>query len=305
MGGIALLFSGQGGQHPALLPWLDESAPLVRSVAALLGMDWRTRLADPAWAGTNRHAQPLLVGLSLAAWAQLAPDLPPPAAVAGYSVGELAACAAAGGFDAATALALAQGRAAAMDRCVDRAAPAGMAAVSGLGEGALSALCERFGLAVAIRNGPSNVVLGGPAAALRAAQEQAREAGAQCTPLNVRVPSHTPWMAGAARELAALLQPLPCARPRTLLWGGATGTPLVEGEAVRQALALQVDHTLRWDLCLEGIAARRPQCVLEIGPGHGLARMWEKAYPDIPARSADEFRSAAAVRAWVSRALDG
>ena len=60
-------------------------------------------------------AQPLLTGLGIAAWQALAPDLPPPAAVAGYSVGELPACCVAGVFDADTALALAAFRAEAMD----------------------------------------------------------------------------------------------------------------------------------------------------------------------------------------------
>ncbi|MES2185349.1 MAG: acyltransferase domain-containing protein [Pseudomonadota bacterium] len=302
--GFALLFSGQGMQHPAMLPWLEPDDPLVRAVAGPGGADWRGALADAAWAGANAHAQPLLVGLGLAAWGRLAPGLPAPAAVAGYSVGELSACAAAGVFDAATALELAHARAAAMDHCIDGAVPARMAAVSGLGEGAVAALCERFGLAVAIHNGPGNVVLGGAAEALVSALEQAGAAGASCTPLNVRVPSHTHWMAGAAQVFSQVLRPLPFARPQVPLWSAALGTPLADGEAARQALAFQIDHALHWDACMEGIAARRPHCVLEVGPGHALARMWQRAFPEIPARSADEFRSAAAVRTWVQRALE-
>jgi [acyl-carrier-protein] S-malonyltransferase len=53
---------------------------------------------------------------------------------------------------------------------------------------------------------------------------------------------------------------------------------------------------------MEGIAARRVSCVLEIGPGQALARMWNERFPQIPARSADEFRSAAGIAAWVARA---
>ena len=52
---------------------------------------------------------------------------------------------------------------------------------------------------------------------------------------------------------------------------------------------------------MENIHARRVRCVLEVGPGTALARMWNQRYPDIPARSADEFSAAASVVAWVQR----
>ena len=97
---FALLFSGQGTQHPAMLPWLADDG-LVRDMCARLGVDdWRRALADPAWAQRNDNAQTLLTGLALAAWNQLAPQVASPAAVAGYSVGELAAFSAAGVIDA-------------------------------------------------------------------------------------------------------------------------------------------------------------------------------------------------------------
>ena len=116
---LALLFAGQGTQHAAMLPWLEdcpESAPTLARVATQFGTDWRARLADPDWAQCNAVAQPLLTGLLVAAWHGLAPRLPAPAAVAGYSVGELAAFCAAGVFGEVDAMALASDRAAAMDR---------------------------------------------------------------------------------------------------------------------------------------------------------------------------------------------
>ena len=77
----ALIFSGQGMQHPAMLAWLAED-DLSRRVQRESGTDWRQRLEDPDWAGRNAHAQLLLTGLGLAAWTQLAPRLPAPAVVA-------------------------------------------------------------------------------------------------------------------------------------------------------------------------------------------------------------------------------
>lgn len=99
----AVLFPGQGSQHAAMLPWLEAEPAAGRALAAIaarLGADWRARLArDEAWRQRNAVAQVLVTGSSLAAWAVLAPKLPgPPAIVAGYSVGELAAAACAGAF---------------------------------------------------------------------------------------------------------------------------------------------------------------------------------------------------------------
>lgn len=127
---------------------------------------WRERLKDPPWAGRNAHAQLFLTGLGLAAWIQLAPRLPEPAVIAGYSVGEMAAFAAAGVCSPRDAIDLAQHRAALMDRDAERCAT-GLFAVSGLAQEMLEPLCADFGLALAIRNDPVSVVLGGPKAGRR------------------------------------------------------------------------------------------------------------------------------------------
>jgi len=93
----AFVFPGQGTQHPDMLPWLERDGTggeALRALEDALGADWRERLADPGWAERNDVAQPLLAGVSLAAWEAVRDGLPRPAAVAGYSVGELSSFAA-------------------------------------------------------------------------------------------------------------------------------------------------------------------------------------------------------------------
>lgn len=295
---FALVFSGQGMQHPAMLPWLGES-DLRASVEAALGTDWRARLADPAWAGANAHAQLLLTGLGLAAWEQLAPSLEPPAVIAGYSVGELAAFGAAGVYASPEAVELARVRAAFMDEAGARE-PTGLMAVSGPAADALDALCTQFGLVIAIRNDPLSVIVGGVAAALPPAADAAESAGAQVTPLNVRIASHTPWMREAASAFAAHIAVRPWSAPHTRLLSSVRGR-VADAAQARAALAQQIDHGLRWDACMDAIAAQRVSCVLEVGPGQALARMWNQRQPQIPARSVDEFRSAAGIVRWVEQ----
>jgi [acyl-carrier-protein] S-malonyltransferase len=294
---FALVFSGQGTQHPDMLPWLVDDA-IVRAMGERLGTpDWRSAIADARWAERNTHAQMLLTGLALAAWHQISATLPVPSAIAGYSVGELAAFSAAGVFDAECALALSGRRAEAMDRCAEQA-PGGLLAVGGLDGETIDRICASTGVAVAIRIGVGNVVLGGPHERLDEAEHAAASLGARCTRLRVGVASHTPWMREAADDFLRTLSAARFNAPRTTLFSNAIDRVHDETSA-RKALSVQIASTVRWDECMENIHARRPNCVLEIGPGQALARMWNERYPDIPARSCDEFRSAAGIAKWV------
>ena len=295
---FALVFSGQGMQHPAMLPWLAPDAALVRLTCARLGVDdWRQCLENAEWAASNRHAQCLLTGLGLAAWQQLSVDLPPPTAVAGYSVGELAAFSAAGVYAAEVALNLARDRADAMDRCAADT-PGGLLAISGLAVPVLDQLCHAAGAAVAIRNSVDSAVIGGPHAALARAENAALQQNAHCTRLKVQVASHTPWMQPAADSFAQTLAPLPFQRPRSALFSNAADR-ILDATQAKAALATQIAQTVRWDECMDNLVARGVRCVLEVGPGQALARIWNQRYPAIPARACDDFRSATAVVAWV------
>lgn len=295
----ALVFSGQGAQHAAMLPWLARDAH-VQALEATLGTDWRARLADPQLAFDNRRSQVLLTATACAAWAQLRPLLGAPAVIAGYSVGEMAAFAAAGVFDAQTAIVLAGRRAACMD---DAAAHSqtGLMGVSGMPASGAEELCARFDLDVSIRIDAGSVVLGGPRDRLDDAAAEAGARGWHCTPLNVAMASHTRWMRGAAEAFERILAGVECHRPTLPLCSNLLGSTVRDGETARRALAGQIAQTVRWDQCMDRIAAHGVSAVLEIGPGQALARMWRERHEDIPARSADEFRHAAAIAAWLAR----
>ncbi len=304
---LALLFPGQGTQHPDMLPWLDDQ-PAAKStlaqLAADIGSDWRQRLADPAWASDNAIAQSLLTATGVAAWQCLAPLLPPAAVVAGYSVGELPAFCAAGVYGATTALQLARVRAQGMSASVAGLAT-GLLAVRGLTTAAVTAACQQHGLAVAIEMAADRVVLGGPAPALQAAETALTAAGAHATRLAVGLASHTPWMAAAAREFAAHLQAIECQPPRCTLVCNLIGSALRRPVDLQHALAAQIDHTVRWSACQDAVAERGVRCVLEVGPGTTLSRLWAERGRGVPARSIDEFRSPEAVARWVQSTLAG
>ena len=299
---VALLFPGQGTQHPAMLPWLEADGaarPVLARLAEVLGGDWRARTSDTAWSQSNAVAQPLVTGVSVAAWSALAPGLPRVVAIAGYSVGEIAACVAAGMLAADDAMALAVRRAAAMEACAADGA-AGLLGVSDIDSADIDAACARWGLEIAIRTGERRCVVGGPTAALAAAATHLDALGAKTTPLGVRVASHTRALRPAVPALAQALAHARWQAPRAAWVAGITGTVVRDVAEVRRVLAEQVATTVRWDTCMDTVAERRPDAVLEVGPGTTLARLWRERHPAIPVRSCDEFDSAAQAVEWAS-----
>ncbi len=189
---------------------------------------------DPVWAGCNANAQVLLTGLALAAWAQLAPCLPAPAAAAGYSVGELAAFSAAGVFDANTALELAHRRAALMD-CAGESNSTGLMGVSGVTESLLGRLCEEFDLAVAIRNGVDSVVLG---ACKSCCRSQSKRRNARARTLCFSTCRWHPIRGGWLRRRRAL--------PRTLRRWRFVLLEFLSSAMRRAALPSRLNSSTRW-----------------------------------------------------------
>lgn len=300
---IALLFPGQGTQHEAMLAWLESeprAAPVLADMASRIGADWRARLGELAWSQSNAIAQLLVTGASLAAWRVLSDGLPRVVAVAGYSVGELAACVAAGMLAADDALWLARQRAAAMDACAAEGADAGLLGVSDADPADVAMACARWSLEVAIRTGERRCVIGGESVSLDAAAAQLAALGAKTTRLGVRVASHTRAMRAAVPVLARALAGARWSAPRVAWVAGITGAVVRDVAEARGLLARQVATAVRWDACMDAVAERRPGAVLEVGPGTTLARLWRERHPAVPVRSCDEFASAAQVLDWVA-----
>lgn len=198
-----------------------------------------------------------------------------------------------------------------MDRCA-RQQPGGLASVSGLSRAALMALpaapaAAPLHLAIDIDIDAHSAVLGGSMPVLQDLMQCAEAAGARAGLLRVRVASHTPSMQAAADAMAALPAPLVAAHTLAAvqlpLWCNAIAEQVQGAAQAAVLLAQQTAQTVRWAELLQALQARRPACVLEIGPGQALAAMWNRRFPDVAARSADEFRSARALCQWVLRSL--
>lgn len=296
---LAILCSGQGGQHPAMFDRVRDNAaaaPVLAAAAQALGND-PIKLAAQTQRYDNAIAQPLVCAVALAHWQALHADLPTPVAVLGYSVGELAAHAVADSFDAATCLALASERA----RLMDRVSPehSGLMAVTGLNLRAIEALCESHGVAIAIINGADHVVLGGPRAALHATEADAQARGAHTRLLPVAVPAHTPWLVAAAWDFAESLRDATLRAPRLPVLAVIDARPVSTRERVIDTLSAQIAQPLRWHDSLIQAWERGARVFLELGPGNALARMIGPEFDGGQARSVEDFNSLDGVREWV------
>lgn len=298
----AVLFSGQGTQHAGMLPWLESepaSRHALREMVHLIGSDWRAGLEDAQQRSSNAFAQPLIVGTALAAWAALSTALDQqPAAIAGYSVGELPAYSCAGVFTAQNAIALAVQRAALMDAAV-AGLDTGLLSVSGLRVAQVLQLQPALDCAIDI--GTEQAIYAGESSALISSAETLSAKGAICKRLEVRVASHSRWMTGAAQGFAAQLAAMPFARPHAALALNATGASTRDPQTLRVALSDQLASTVQWAACMDALAEQGVTCVIEVGAGSTLAKMWNQRHPAIPARSLDEFRDVAGAARWIAR----
>jgi [acyl-carrier-protein] S-malonyltransferase len=307
---LAVLCSGQGPQHPqmfALTGEASEAANLFAHAATLFdGRDPRVMVRTDSNEALhqNRVGQILCTLQALAATSILRDVWPRRLIIAGYSVGELAAWNVAGLLDAAVTLDLAAQRAEVMDAAsIDGD---GLLFVRGLSRGAVEDLCKDHNVAVAIVNPGNACVLGGAGAALDALADEAEVIGAvRVVRLAVNVASHTPRLASASKRFREVLGQAPIklktSKSGTRLFSGVDGSPVIDIALGMDRLAAQISRTVQWEACLEGCVEAGATSFLELGPGRALSEMASGAYPGIPARSLEDFRTLTGIHTWLAR----
>lgn len=306
--GLVILCPGQGNQHPGMFDALQNNAAaqeVLDEAVAVLGFDLREALRNspPENIFANRFAQPLLCACALAAWRALRGSLPQPLLFAGYSVGELAAYGCAGALSLADTLRLAIRRAELMDEA--GGAGTGMLALRGLNQARVAALCHVHNVEIAIINGPDHFVVGGISSALELLKQAALVEGAHTAKrLPVDVASHTSVLREAGQKFAAPLAMSALNDPPIPVAAGVSGAVVRSREAALCALSSQLYLPLQWSACLQTAVEMRARVLLELGPGASLARIAREIYPELPARSVEEFKSLEGAANWIMKQID-
>jgi [acyl-carrier-protein] S-malonyltransferase len=282
----AYVFPGQGSQAVGMGKALAESFPVARRVFDEVDEALGDRLSAVMWNGPaeaitlTENAQPALVAVSLAAMrvleSEAGVDLKRDAKfVAGHSVGEYAALAAAGSLSVADAVRLVRIRGQAMQRAV----PVGMGAMAALlgvdfeQAAAIAAEAAQGELVQAANdNGGGQVVVSGHKAAVERAVEVAKAKGVRrAMLLPVSAPFHSALMQPAAEVMADALAKVTIKPPVVPLIANVTAGPVTNPAQILRGLVEQVTGTVRWRESVAYMASAGVTHFYEVGSGKVLA----------------------------------
>jgi [acyl-carrier-protein] S-malonyltransferase len=205
-----------------------------------------------------------------------------PDAVAGHSLGEYTALAAAGavGFDAGCRLVRARGQA--MERARS-GAPHSMSAIVGLSPEEIEAVCASITsgvVVVANYNSESQTIISGDAGSVSEAGKKLKELGAKrVIPLNVGAAFHSPLMKAARQEMEEALSPEEFRSPRCTLVANVTGDVAASSLEIKRLLAEQITSSVRWLDCVKTLAAEGCKAFVEVGPKAVLSGLIRQILP--------------------------
>jgi len=281
----AYVFPGQGSQAVGMGKALAEAFPVARRVFDEVDEALGDKLTMVMWEGPaetltlTENTQPALVAVSLAAMrvleSEAGVDLKRDAAfVAGHSVGEYAALAAAGSLSIADAVRLVRIR----GRAMQRAVPVGMGAMAALlgvdfeQAAAIAAEAAQGELVQAANdNGGGQVVVSGHKTAVERAVEVAKAKGVRrAMLLPVSAPFHSALMQPAAEVMAEALGKVTIDTPAVPLVANVTAAPVTDPAQIRRGLVEQVTGTVRWRESVAFMAAAGVTHFYEVGSGKVL-----------------------------------
>ena len=298
----AFTFPGQGSQAVGMGLELAGAFATARLVLEEIDDALGQRLSKLMFEGPEdeltltANAQPALMAVSLAAMrtldAEFGVRVTKASCVAGHSLGEYSALAAAGAFSVADTARLLRKRGAAMQAAV------------GVGEGAMASLIGKVDVAlaeeiaaegakvgvcvVANDNNVGNVVISGSKAGVDAAIAAAKAKGARAILLNVSAPFHSPLMQPAAEAMAEALANAAIEPPAVPIYANVTASPTSAPAEIRRLLVEQVTGRVRWRESVTAMFDAGAARFVEVGAGKVLSGMIKRIAPDAEALALNE-----------------
>lgn len=292
---VAFVFPGQGSQAVGMGRDLYEESPAARTIFEQADTTLGFALSQLCFEGpeaqltATEYAQPALLTVSTALLAALAEQTAAqgaaaiePAYVAGHSLGEYSALVAAGALEFPTALKLVKRR----GELMAQADSGGMAAIIGLDEPTLEAICQEAStdgaqVVIANYNAPGQLVLSGATQAIEQAIALAKGRGAKrAMPLKVSAAFHSPLMRAAAEGLASSITAATIGDARVPVISNVQAQPIRTADEIRHELAEQVTSPVRWIASVRAMADAGVDTFIEIGPGSVLTGLIKRIAPE-------------------------
>jgi malonate decarboxylase epsilon subunit len=293
---LCLVYPGQGAQSPGFLHRLPEHsvvASTIEEASDTLSLDVAGLDSSEALQ-SSVAVQISLVVAGVAIARRLAESGIEAQAHAGLSVGAYPAAVGCGAIAFADALRMVKMRAELMERAYPRGY--GLSAIEGLAEAQVEALIDPNAehpsarVYVANVNAPRQIVVAGSDAALDAFNERATAAGAhRAKRLAVSVPSHCELLSEASEKLIDHAAGIPVQTPKQLYIGNRRARALYRGEDIREDLATNMCHAVRWFDALTALIERGATLLVEAPPGRVSTDIVQAAYPDVAVLAASSF----------------
>jgi len=289
---LAFVFPGQGSQSVGMMSgYADVKAVrgTFSEASELLGEDlWSMVENGPAEVlNLTTNTQPLMLVAGIAVFRTwIEAGGPFPEVMAGHSLGEYSALAAADSIAFSDTVPLVRFRA----QCMHEAVPAGvgaMAAVLGLDDDGVRAACEQASSGSEIAeaanfNAPGQVVVAGQKAAVERAVEAAKARGAKrAMLLAMSTPSHCTLMRPAAERLAEVLRKVPMKMPKVPVIHNENVSVAKNMDELREALVRQLYRPVRWVETVRSLIDSGVTHIVECGPGRVLAGLNKRIGGDV------------------------
>lgn len=285
---IAFVFSGQGDQHPGMGKELEKQYPVAKEIFALCDA-LRPGTGIQCFAGTEeelketKNTQPCLFATELAAATVLMEKGISPDAVAGFSLGEVAAATVSGLFTVENGFKLVCKRGELMQEASEKQ-DTFMAAVIKLSKEQVLTICENYPDVYAVNfNCPGQITVAGAKADRTAFMAEVKAAGGRALPLKVKGAFHSSFMDDAASAFAKELASMEIRKIEIPLYSNLTGG--IYPENVRETLAAQMNHPVQWETVIRTMIADGINTFIEIGPGTTLTNMIKKIDKNVIAYS--------------------
>ena len=282
----AFLYPGQGAQFAGMLHQLPDRTEVnetLREASEALGYDVQMLDTEKALSSTVQVQLALFISGVAATRALTAAGVKPDI-VAGLSVGAFAAAVAAGALAFKDGLSLVKLRAELMEKAYPEGY--GLSAVIGLNEQQLSAIVQEVNkpespVFLANLNAPTQIVIAGSDSAMDGVRNRARNEGARVAKrLHVSVPSHCSLQQHAAEELTRRLADIEIKTPRAIYMSNRRARALRDPEGIREDLATNVAHPVRWHDATTVAYERGVRLFIELPPGHTLTDLASTAFPE-------------------------
>ena len=299
MSHYAVVFPGQGSQSIGMLSSIINTNDLVLDyisrASKLLNLDLLSMIVSgpSELLNSTENTQPILLTLGYAIWQVLSQDLQlAPKFMAGHSLGEYTALAAAGSidFDAAVKLMHLRGR------LMSEVMPKGkMAAIIGLQANEISNLCETVStdedfVSAANFNSKQQVVVSGHPGAVNRLIQKAKEMGAKrALPLKVSVASHCNLMKPMVPEYQQALSSIEFQLPKFTIINNVDVLPLSDEQQIKESLVRQLYASVRWVETIEYMARQGVDLIIEVGPGKVLSGLIKRINTDITVISINQL----------------